>query len=141
MKTILKYFLLLTVATLLTTKGEAAELDRLAGKWAVEKTNDDGQKFKQVLEFKEAKFKFWMQTLEGETFIYAEGKASAEKAGDLKILKLTDIKAGESESNIADIYDDRTIVYRMGYRTLTLATNFESFRDEEPSLDVYKKKN
>lgn len=73
--------------------------------------------------------------------IYATGEAKTEKAGDLRILKLTDIKAGESENNIADIYDDRTIVYRTGYRTLTLATNFESYRDEEPSLDVYKKQN
>ena len=141
MKTILKYSILLTLTALFTFTGQAADLDRLAGKWAVEKTNDDGQKFKQIIEIKDAKFKFWMQTLEGQTFIYATGKASAEKVGDLRILKLTDIKAGESEDNIADIYDDRTIVYRIGYRTLTLATNFESYRDEEPALDVYKKQN
>jgi hypothetical protein len=139
MKTILKYSILLTLTALFTFTGQAADLDRLAGKWAVEKTNDDGQKFKQVLELKDAKFNFWMKTLEGDTFIYATGKASAEKVGDLRILKLTDIKAGESEDNIADIYDDRTIVYRMGYRTLTLATNFESYRDEEGCFGCLQK--
>ena len=139
MKTILKYFILLTLTALFTFKGEAADLDKLAGKWAVKKTNDDGQKFKQILEFKDTKFKFWMKNLEGQTFIYAEGNASAEKVGDIRILKLTDIKAGEGEDNIADIYDDRTLVYRTGYKTLTTATNFESYRDEKPALDVYKK--
>ncbi|MBT5925649.1 MAG: hypothetical protein HOH33_03425, partial [Verrucomicrobia bacterium] len=121
MKTILKYFILLTLTALFTFKGEAADLDKLAGKWAVKKTNDDGQKFKQILEFKDTKFKFWMKNLEGQTFIYAEGNASAEKVGDIRILKLTDIKAGEGEDNIADIYDDRTLVYRTGYKTLTTA--------------------
>lgn len=141
MKTILKFSLLIAMAALFTLSGQAADLDRIAGKWAVEKTNEDGQKFKQILEFKGATFKFWMKTIEGDTFIYATGKASAEKVGDLRILKLTDIKAGESEDNIADIYDDRTIVYRLGYRTFTAATNFESYRDEEAALDVYKKQN
>ena len=141
MKTILKYSILITLTTLLTLTTQAADLDRLAGKWVVEKTNDDGQKLKQIIEITGDKFKFWIQTPEGQTMIYATGEAKTEKAGDLRILKLTDIKAGESENNIADIYDDRTIVYRTGYRTLTLATNFESYRDEEPSLDVYKKQN
>ena len=131
--------MLLTLTALFTLNGEAADLDKFAGKWIVEKTSAEGQKFNQILEFKDAKFKFWMKSLDGSTFIYAQGNASAEKVGDLRILKLTDIKAGESEDNIADIYDDRTVVYRMGYKTLTTATNFESYRDEDPSLDVYKK--
>ena len=139
MKTIQNYLWMFALIALLPLTGQSAELDRLAGKWAVEKKTEYGEKAKYILEFKGETFKFWIKSLEGQTAIYAEGKAKVSTVGDLKVLLLTDIKGGESEDNISPIYDDRSIVYRMGYKSLTLATNFESHRDEEPSMDTYKK--
>lgn len=139
MKTIQNYIWVLALTALVPLMGQAAELDRLAGKWAVEKRTEYGEKAKYVLEFKSDTFKFWVQSLEGDTAIYAEGKAKVTTVGDLKVLLLTDIKAGESETDISPIYDDRTIAYRLGYKTLNLAMNFEGHREEEPSLDIYKK--
>jgi len=139
MKTTLKYLLLCPLIAMLLSTAQAADIDRLAGKWLAEKTNEDGQKFKQILEFKGNKFKFWVQSMDGNTFIYAEGNTKTEKVGDLRVLKFVDIKAGDSETNIEEIYDDRTVVYRLGYKTVTIAMNFESYRDEDPELDLYKK--
>lgn len=139
MKTIQNYLWMLALMALLPLTGQSAELDRLTGKWEVEKKTEYGEKAKYILEFQKNTFKFWVKSLEGDTAIYAEGKAKVTTVGDLKVLLLIDIKGGESESDISPIYDDRSIVYRMGYKSLTLATNFESHRDEEPSLDTYKK--
>ena len=139
MKTILKYLSVITFLALIHFSAKADDLGKLSGKWMVEKENTEGQKYKQVLEFKEKTFKFWIKSPQGQTMIYAEGAAKIQKVNDLHLLMLKDIKAGESETNISAIYDDRTIVYRMGYKAMTVATNFESSRDEDPEIDIYKK--
>lgn len=72
--------------------------------------------------------------------LYARGKASVEKIGPFKVIKLTEIEGGEHESDLWPTNDDRTIVYSTGWNTLTVALNFDRERpDEEVESQKYTK--
>ena len=60
------------------------DLEALEGKWSVQKTNEDGQRYSQTMEIKKDKFVFKISEPAGETRLYAEGdvKDSARKAAD-----------------------------------------------------------
>ena len=116
-----------------------ADIDRMQGKWNVKLKNDQGVEYNQEIEIKDSTFIFKVSGLDGTVAIYAKGDVATEKVGNLKVVKFTKIQAGSNATNLEPIYDDRTGVYRLGYNTFTVAMNFDGYRDEDPTLHVYKK--
>ena len=64
-----------------------------------------------------------------------------DKAGPLKVIVFSNIKAGQSASQIDPIDDTYTSIYRLdGDSTWLVAMNFDKDREEQkPSLDAYQK--
>ena len=123
-----------------STAADAVSDDRLQGKWEVSKTNDEGQKYKQIVEIRGDELHFTIVGEDGQTYIRAVGDLALEKAHDLHIMKVSNIKAGGPEGDLEPVNDDRVMVYQIGYNTLTLISNMEKQRDnQEPTLDVYRK--
>jgi hypothetical protein len=131
--------ILLTLALFTSTSVLANDLERLAGKWSVNKTSDEGQKFTQVIEIKKDKLTFKILGEDKAVRLYAEGTIKLEKLGPFSVMKVTDIKGGQSENDLSPVDDDRTLIYQLGYDTWTVASNFDKERDQRPSVDVYKK--
>ena len=132
--------LLFLVSTGSSLAADSAMLDKLQGKWEVSKTNDEGQKYKQVIEIKKDKLQFRIIGDDGMTHFYATGDVQAEKKEPFNVLKITNIKMGSSEDELEPVNDDRTSIYRLDYNTLTLVGNMDKVREnEQPSIDVYRK--
>ena len=135
--------------TILTVIGFAAgfvfpalgdDLEALDGKWTVQKTNEEGQKFTQHIEVNKGKFKFKIVGGDGQTRLYAEGDVKVDKAGPFKTIVFSNIQAGESSSDLNPIDDTYTSIYRIGEEGWTVLMNFDKDRDQQkPSMDVYKK--
>jgi uncharacterized protein (TIGR03067 family) len=117
------------------------DLDALAGKWSVQKTNEDGQRYTQKIEIKKNKFTFKITNPAGESQLYAEGDVKLDKAGPLKVIVFSNIKAGQTASETDSIDDTYTSIYKLdGDSTWLLVTNFDKDRErQKPSLDVYHK--
>ena len=119
----------------------ADDLATLAGKWSVNKTNEEG-KFTQQIEIKKDKFTFKIMSPEGEVRLYAEGDVKLDKAGPFKTVIFTNIKAGGSADDSSPIDDTFTSIYKIADDdTWLVVMNFDKERDEmqKPSLDVYHK--
>lgn len=138
------------ITTLLTVLGFAAvcatpafgdDLQALAGKWSVQKTNDDGQRYTQQIEIKTNKFTFKITDRDGDTMIYAEGKVKLDAAGPFKTITFNDIKAGQSSDQADPIDDTFTSIYKLDGDTWMLLMNFDKDHGEQfkPSLDVMRK--
>lgn len=130
---------LLTTALLAHASLLADDLERLAGKWVVTKTTDEGQKYSQVIEIKKDKLTFKILDQDQSVRLYAEGTIKLEKLGPFNVMKVTDIKGGSNENDLSPVDDDRTLIYQLGYDTWTIASNFDKQRDQKPSVDVYKR--
>jgi len=117
------------------------DLDALAGKWSVQKTNEDGQRYTQQIEIKKNKFTFKIANPAGESQLYAEGDAKLDKAGPFKVIVFSNIKAGRSSSETDSIDDTYTSIYKLdGDNTWMLVTNFDKDRERQKQrLDVYHK--
>ena len=126
---------------LLTAASNAAadDLEKLAGKWSAKRTADDGQSYTQTIEIKKDKLVFRIAGSDGATRLYATGDAKVEKLGPFSILKVTNIKAGQSETETNPVDDDRTLIYQLSDDTWTVASDFDRERRRPPSLDVYKR--
>lgn len=117
----------------------ADEWDKLNGKWTAKKTNEDGRSWTQVIEIDKGKFKFRILSNSGEVRLYAEGDVKLEKHGPFNALKFHNIKGGESPDALSPVDDDRTVVYQLGYDSLTVATDFDRERESPPAADKYTK--
>ncbi len=130
--------LLLALAVALPC-AHADDLADLAGKWTSKRKTDDGQSVSQQLTFKAGKFTFRMMSEGGSTLLYAEGSAKVETAGGIKVLALSDIKAGGSDTELNPVDELYSAAFRMDGSTLYLATGLDRQREESPRMDVYKK--
>ena len=141
MKTILKSCLALTLfcLTFAATTSQADEWDKFNGKWTAKKSNDEGRSWTQIIEIKSGKFKFSILSTSGETRLYAEGEVKLEKHGPFNALKFHNMKAGESADRIESVDEERTVIYQLGYDTLTVAADFDKERETPPSADKYTK--
>jgi hypothetical protein len=120
---------------------DAPDASKLQGKWEVKKTNRQGQKVTQIIEIKNDKLIFKVFSEDDQLRLYAIGDIKTERLGPFNILKVMNIKAGGSESEAEPIDDDRQIIFTLRDDALTLASNLEKERDDQPpTLDVYKKK-
>jgi uncharacterized protein (TIGR03067 family) len=117
------------------------DLEALAGKWSVQKTNEDGQRYTQQIEIKANKFTFKVTDRDGDTVMYAEGKVKLDKAGPFSTITFTDIQAGQSAGQLDAIDDTITSIYKLDGDTWLLVMNFDKDHGEQfkPSLDVMRK--
>jgi len=120
------------------TSAFAGDLEDLAGKWSVNKTNENGQPYTQALEFKKDKFTFKIAG-GGKVYLYAQGDVKVDKLGPFKSIKFFNIKAGQSTDDLQPVEDERTVIYRLQDNKFTVANNFDRERDQGPAAEVYVK--
>ena len=119
---------------------QADGLDDIAGKWSTSKTNNEGNAFKQIIDFKKDKFVFRIMGADDKAVFYAEGKIKLDKTGDLLVIKFTDIQYGKSKEELQAADEERTDIYALRDGKLILASNFDKERDgQPPGLDTYEK--
>ncbi len=128
----------LSLVLLLDCSALAGDLEDLAGKWSVKKTND-GQAFTQTIEIKKDKFIFSIMGADGKLVLYAKGNVKVENLGPFRSIKFFSIQAGSSSNDLESVDDDRNCVYTLSGSTLNLATNFDKERDKGPVLDAYSR--
>lgn len=122
------------------TASAADDLAVLAGKWAVKKTNDQGQKYTQTLEIKKDKFVFQIVGADDQPTLRAEGDIKLEKLGPFSSIRFFHIRAGGSNSSLDDVDDEYVSVYVLDTDTWTLASNFDKQRDQQkPAADIYQR--
>lgn len=117
----------------------ADDLDTLKGKWSAKRTSDEGQPYILEVEINKKKFTFRIVDSDKHLRLYAEGDVKLEKAGPFKAITFFNIKAGESESALEEVSDERTSIYTLGENNWTIASNFDKERDQKPSVEVYQK--
>ena len=140
MKTSLKILALLLLITGLSVPSLAAnDLAALAGKWTLKRKMDDGQTVTQQLIFKADKVSFRMMTEGGSTLIYAEGTAKVTTAGGIKVLSLTNLKAGQSDTDLQPIQEEFSAPFRVSGNVCYLASGLDREREESPRVDAYRK--
>lgn len=133
------FALLLLAFSLGIANLHADDLADLTGKWSLKRKTDDGQSVTQQLTFKEGKFTFRMMTEAGSTLLYAEGSAKVETAGGIKVLALTNIKAGTSDTDANPVDEQYSAAFRKSGNTFYLASGLDREREESPRMDAYKK--
>ncbi|NLH74596.1 MAG: hypothetical protein GX456_16225 [Verrucomicrobia bacterium] len=132
--------LALLVAAVVCGNVVAQSFSDIEGKWTLKKKDPRYGEVTQTVEFKNNSFTFRVVDKENSTVLYAKGKASVEKLGPFKVIKLTEIEGGQSENDLWPTSDDRTIVYSAGWNALTVAVNFDRERsDEEVESQKYTK--
>jgi hypothetical protein len=115
-------------------------LKSLQGKWTGERTNSEGRRSAMVLEIKDDKLNFRATDSDGNVRLIAKGTVKTESAGALRVLTLTDLKAGRSEDDLQPVDDDRTSVFTLRDGKLFLGSGFDKARDNErPRVDEYTK--
>jgi hypothetical protein len=113
----------------------ADDLETLAGKWSVKKTNDQGQNITQTIEVKKNKFVFEILSSDDSVVLHAEGDLKLEKAGPFNAARFFNIRAGSSLEEVDDVY---VSVYALDGDSWTMASNFDKQRDgQKPGVDVY----
>lgn len=117
----------------------AGDLESLAGKWTVNKTNDQGLAYTQTIEIKKNKMTLSIAAADGQVRLYATGDIKLEKLGTFNVMKITSLEAGASASELKPVDDDRSLVYQLSDDTWTVVSNFDKERQQKPALDVYKK--
>jgi len=138
----MKTNLILTSLTVLFLAGSLAradDLEKMAGKWSTNRTNEQGQAVTQTIEIKKDKLTFKIIGSDGVMRLFAAGDVKLEKCGVFSVMKVTNIRAGETEADANPVDEDRTLIYQLGYDTWTIASNFDKEREQEPRVDVYKK--
>ncbi len=121
----------LTVASV--AAADASGLDALQGAWLGKRTNQEGQAVSQVLEFKKDRLTFKIVGADGDLRLFAKAAVAVQKLGPFQTLKVTDIQAGRSEDSTEAVDDERTSVFVLDDDTLTLASNFDKVRADQPA--------
>jgi len=115
----------------------ADALDSLQGQWTVKKSRD-GESFSQVLEITKDQLTFKMLSNGGDLRFFARGSVQTEKLGPFNVLKISNIEAGASADEAKSVDDVRSSVYLIDEGTLTLASNLDKPRENQPpTLDIY----
>lgn len=130
---------LLLITGLNATSLSADDLDSLAGKWSLKRKLDDGQTVTQQLVFKADKVSFRMMTEGGSTLLYVEATARVTTAGGISVLSLTDLRAGQSDTDLQSIDEQYSAPFRVSGNVCYLASGLDKEREESPRVDVYRK--
>jgi len=123
-----------------STAAESTGLAKLQGKWSTKRTGSDGQESSFTMEIKGEKLTFQAFRGDNELRFVAKGNVKAEMQGPFHVMKITQIEAGGSASDLQPVNDDRSSVYFLKDDTLALASNFDKEREnEQPRLEVYQR--
>lgn len=128
----------LVLSLLSTSPLIADDLQALSGRWVAEKTNDQGQAYKQILEIKKDKFTFKIMRQQ-EIGLYAEGEIKTEQLGPFKTARFFNLQGGRSASDLQPVEDERIMIYRLGENEWTMATDFDKERSQPASVTRYTK--
>lgn len=124
---------------LLAGSAWAGDLESLAGKWSVKKVNDQGQNITQTIEVKKDKFVFEILGSDDSVVLHAEGDFKLEKLGPFSAARFSNIRAGNSGSNLDEVDDVYLSVYTLDGDNWTVASNFDKPRDgQKAGVDVYR---
>ena len=119
---------------------ESPDLAKLQGKWSTKRTGSDGQESSFTMEIKGEKLSFQAFRGDNELRFVAKGNVKAEMHGPFHVMKITQIEAGGSASDLQPVNDDRSSVYFLKDGELTLASNFDKEREnEKPRVEVYQR--
>lgn len=119
---------------------DSPDLAALQGTWTTKKTNPEGVAYTQSIEFQKNKMTFKITAGDGAVRLMAKGDVKAEKLGPFNILKISDIEAGASASELQAINDDRISVYMLDDDKLVMASNFDKARNQQkPAADTYSR--
>ncbi len=138
----IRRFLLTPIAVVLASRAAVAagDLDALAGKWSVNKTNEQGQNYTQTIAVRKDKFVFQILGADNQVRLHAEGDLKLDKVGPFNAAHFVNIRAGGSASDLQDVDDEYVSIYRLDSDTWIMAANFDKERDgQRPSLDVYRR--
>src|ERR1051325_10770119 len=102
---------LFCILLLLSCSLRADDWDSLIGKWTTKKTNDDGAVYFQEIEVQKNKYKFRIKLENGEVPLFASGDLKLEKLGPFQTVTFFNTKAGQSETDLQPVDDDRAFVY------------------------------
>ncbi len=139
-KSILKLIAVVCLAGLINlTPAHADDLTDLAGKWSLKRKTADGQNVTQQLTFKEGKFTFRMMSEGGSTLLYAEGNVKITTTSGIKVMALSDLKAGQSDTDLSPVDEQYSAPIRVSGNTCYMAAGLDKEREEGPRMDVYKK--
>lgn len=123
--------------TLSATRIFADDLEKMAGKWSLAHTNDNGLTYTQSLEIVKGKFVFQVTDSDKKVVLYAKGDVKLDKLGELKGASFIHIEGGANSDDLNPVDDDRHCVYVLDGDSLTLAMNFDRDREKGPRIDVY----
>jgi hypothetical protein len=141
----LKHTLPLTVLSLtLTLPAIAAEpapsLEPLQGKWQTTKTNNEGQRYSQVLSIQKDKLTFEIQDEDGQARFVAKATIKTERLGPFEVFTSSGIQAGRSVDALEAVDDSRASIYTLRDGKLIIASNFDKERENQrPGIDVYNR--
>jgi hypothetical protein len=132
--------LYLSLAVVSVAAADATGLDALQGVWSGQRTNQEGQVVSQIVEFKKDRLTFKIVGADGEVRFFAKGAVAVQKLGPFQAVKVTDLQAGRSEDSTEAVDDERTSVFVVDGDTLTLASNFDKARaDQPPRVETYSR--
>ena len=132
--------LLFAAATVATAAEISPALKNLQGRWNGERVNSEGRHNKATIEIKDDKMEYRAFNNDGELRFVAKGNLKIEKAGDLRALLISDIRAGRDADNLEPTDDDRTSVFSVREGKLYLASGFDKARDNErPRVEEFTK--
>jgi len=115
-------------------------LEALQGKWVTVKTNREGQRHSQVIEFKKDKTTFQILEEDKQLRLLVKGTVKTEKTGPLQLLTIFDMEAGRTAGDLQPVDDRRTAVYTIREGKLIVASNFDKERDQErPGIEFYER--
>ena len=117
----------------LSLTSAAADYERFAGKWKA-KTDFQGAEVDINVEVTGKTMKF---DIGGD--VVGKATATLSKHDGFRILTFTDLEVGESWEALTPVDAESKHIYTFGYRSFTLASNFDSTATEDPKLVVYKK--
>jgi hypothetical protein len=138
-KTPLKLLGTLLLGITLVSSALAAESDALQGKWKADKEMN-GSKVSVSLEITKDQFVYVIKDGTGDTRLFVKGKFKLEQQGAFKTFTVQDMQGGASKDDLKPVDETRAFVYITGWKSLTLAANFDRQRDnEQPELTSYRK--
>lgn len=116
----------------------APTLDSLQGKWSTSRTNQQGEKFTQAIEFKRDKLTFQLRSENNEVRFVAKGNITLEKMGPFNVFHLTELETGRSMDELQFVDDPRAYVFSLRDNKLSIASGFDRQRkNEPPQADTY----
>jgi len=138
MKTRIAEIMTVIMFSCATAWSRGAELDQLQGKWAIAKTNQEGQAYSQTLQIEKDQLTFQVVGSDSKVRLFSRGTVKVTTAPPFDVLTITDLRGGLSEQEMQAFPGSRVMVYTIRDGNLFLASNFDTVREnEKPGAEMY----